>query len=1141
MTSTSRNNPGHAATPNAAEAANATRAGRRALAARIYTVPPGRPFLDVLARAMLKGAFGTFDEASDESGPAPLALTDITLLLPTRRATRALQDAFLANMKQRAVLLPTIRPISEADEEFSLLAGLAGLTTQSADGLDEKPPIPELERQLVLTQLVLRWAQAMRKAAADDRQALHTIATGSETPAQAAHLAGELARLMDMVETENADLAQIAGLVPDAFSQHWQKTLQFLEILTSFWPAHLNERGLSAPAAQRNATLLAEARRLREAPPSGPVIVAGVTGSIPATAELMRAVAALPNGAIVLPNLDLGLDEESWRSIRPAPEATTRVESAGAQHMRDNHSLTSHPEHPQFGLKVLLDRLGVTRDDVQVLPGAELNQHERERQEFFSAAMRPAATTALWHTYTQKADRDALTAALDSVNLVDAPSAQDEAEAVALILREALETPGQTAALVSPDRLLARRVATRLETWGIRVDDSAGRPFAKTVPGAFLDLVIETVHRDFAPIGLTALLKHPLTRLGLGAFEARRAARALELAAFRTDYFGAGLDGVEAALEQASQDVGTGERRQKAVRRLRDDDWAGARDLVARLKAAYQPLVSLYQRNEPVALRELAIAHIAVAEALAALPAPLENEEGEDHRVAPQAPGDITKPAPPDAASESSSKLRLFDNAGDDAEATSPLYAREAGAAASQLFTGLIDPGMPSFDLAPSDYADLYRSLIVGLNVRPRVPVHPRLSIWGPFEARLQQPDIVILGSLNDGTWPEAADPGAWLNRPMRKTLGLPAPEEKIGHAAHDFMSLLGAKKVYLTRAEKIDGVPTVPSRWLMRIVALLDGMEMRHAIRMDRTWLGWARARDHIAHKQTISAPEPRPPVALRPRRLSVSAIEQWMANPYAIFARHMLGLDPLPPLGKLPDASLKGSVIHDVLAEFARRHPSGLPDNTQSVLVAIARETLAPYLDNARIGAFWLPRFERFARWFAETEPQRRIETSRVLAEITGTMVLEAPAGPFTLTARADRIDMTPRGCIITDYKTGQAPNDKRVLAGHAPQLGLEAAIAIAGGFDELGPGPVAELCYIRSTGGTPPGESRTIKTGDVAALADELVQGLERLIARFDDATTPYSALRRPDFTYDYDDFAHLARVAEWAGQQDDPEPV
>jgi ATP-dependent helicase/nuclease subunit B len=319
--------------------------------------------------------------------------------------------------------------------------------------------------------------------------------------------------------------------------------------------------------------------------------------------------------------------------------------------------------------------------------------------------------------------------ALDGVSLIAAPSAQDEAEAIALILREAAETPGRTAALVSPDRLLARRVAVRLEAWGIRVDDSAGRPFAKTAPGTFLDLVISAIAKDFAPADTMALLKHPLTRLGLNAFDVRRTSRALEIAAFRDIYLGAGLEGVAAALTRAEQETASGDRRHAVVRRLRPDDWKGAHELVDRLKEAFAPLLSVFANPNEQPIQTTAAAHVATAEALARLPTKSDGEEA------------------------------------------SPLWQGEAGAAASMFFTGLLAPNLPAPRIKATDYADLYRSLIVGENVRPRIPVHQRLFIWGPFEARLQQTDVMILGSLNDGTWPRAADPGPWLNRPMRAAL----------------------------------------------------------------------------------------------------------------------------------------------------------------------------------------------------------------------------------------------------------------------------------------------------------------------------------------------------------------------------------
>ncbi|CAN1722700.1 ATP-dependent helicase/nuclease subunit B [Hyphomicrobium sp. 1Nfss2.1] len=1031
--------------------------------ARVFTVPTGLPFLASVTRAILSGDL----PAPGGTAPDPLALPDMTILLPTRRATRVMQEAFLTVAGGRAMTLPQIRPISAGEEDLTLLAGLASPGTLGTDALELPPAVSEIERRLTLTMLVQRWSETIRK---DDSASSHlgetAVAAGANTPAQAVHLSAELARLMDMVETENVALSGLAKLVPDEYSAHWQDTLKFLEIITAFWPAYLDEKKLLSPAERRNRAILAEAERLTKSPPSGPVIVAGVTGSVPATVELMRAVASLPQGALVLPGLDLYLDEESWRAIK------------------------DHPEHPQFGFHKLLADLGVSRSDVEMLPGETPAPDQAARAVLVSETMRPSGKTGLWQRYIRSTDPADVRHALGNVSLIEAPSAQDEAEVIALILREAAETPGRTAALVSPDRLLARRVAVRLEAWGIRVDDSAGRPFAKTPPGTFLDLVVAAVAEDFSPAATMALLKHPLTRLGLDAFAVRRAARALEIAVFRDVYLGRGIDGVADALERADESK---QRRHRAVQRLWDADWAGAHDLVTRLREAYEPLINAFAERGTQSMQSIAAAHIAAAEALCQLP---EAERAKD----------------------------------DD---SSPLWQGEAGAAASSFFAGLINEELPALAITAGDYPDLYRSLIVGENVRPRVAVHPRLSIWGPFEARLQQPDVIVLGSLNDGTWPEAADPGPWLNRPMRAELGLPSPEATIGHAAHDFTSLLGASRVYLTRAEKIDGVPTVPSRWLMRLQALLAGFGIADALEPDQPWLGWARARDHAPVRERISAPEPRPPLALRPRKLSVTRIETWLANPYAIFARDILKLDKLPELGTDPNAALRGNVVHEIMSRFAVTHPGDLPPNAHAELMSIARAVLIDYVENPRIAAFWLPRFARFAEWFADSEPARRNDVERIIAEVSGRLVIDADGGPFTLTARADRIDVTPRGIVITDYKTGTLPTDKQIADGMKPQLPLEAAIAMGeAGFPDTPRGPVIGMRYIRATGAEPPGEDRIVGNGSIDALATAALVNLTKLISHFDDEATPYKALRRARFSYEYDDYAHLARVAEWS---------
>jgi len=1034
---------------------------------RIYTVPPGCPFLPALAAAVLSG------DLPRPGGPPPdpLDLPDLTILLSTRRAARALQEAFRAASGKSAILLPKIRPISEAQEDLTLLSGLAASPDASPAAGDIPPAISEIERRLVLTKLVLRWSEMMREARSSEGGIAFYPAAGADTPAQAASLAKELGRLLDMVETEGASLDRLPEIVPEAYSEHWQKTLAFLEIVLDWWPRHLDERALCSPMDRRNRLIRAEAERLDAQPPRAPVIVAGITGSIPAIADLMQSVLRLDNGAIVLPGLDQVLDDASWECTR------------------------DHPEHPQYGFANLLARLGEPRSAVHVLRRPE-QAFLTTRARLVSESLRPSTTTHLWGRFIDSAEPDQMREAVAGVTLIEAPSAHEEAEAIALILRDALEEPNRTAALVSPDRTLARRVANRLESWGIRVDDSAGRPFRKTVPGAFLDLVIDAISRDFQPAALMALLKHPLTRLGMPAGEIRQVARALELIAFRTDYLGRGLEGIEAAVENAAHHVASRSRRQRSVLHLRDSDWNAARELLGRLRKAFQPLAEICARLGKQPLAAFVKAHVITAESLARLP----------------------------------------DGAG---AAAIPLWHGEAGEAAAQFLVGLIDPELTAPDLSALDYPDLYRSLVADENVRSSMPAHPRLSIWGPLEARLQSPDVIAIAGLNEGTWPEMADTGPWLNRPMRDELRLPQPEQRIGYAAHDFTQLLGAQTVYLTRAEKVDGAPTVASRWLLRIKALLDGLKLSDALAPDRPWLGWARARDAAPRSPPSRPPAPCPDVSLRPRRLSVSAIETWITNPYAVFANYILGLEPLPLLGSEPGPALRGSIVHEALGRFATQYPERLSKDPGSALIAIARDILVEYTGNPRVAAFWVPRLERFAHWFGETEPVRRKEVTRIVAEVAGAHVLSGPAGPFTLTARADRIDVCRDGIIITDYKTGGQSQveglARRAAAGLAPQLPLEAVIALEGGFAGLESARIAGLRYISANGGNPPGVEIPLKVNDLAALAEDARKGLERLIAAFDLPSTPYRAVRRPAYDYRYDAYKHLARVAEWLGAE------
>jgi double-strand break repair protein AddB len=1033
---------------------------------RLYTIPPSASFLSTLARAVLDGNL----PVTGGPRPDPLTLPRATIYLPTRRAARALRDAFLAASGGRALLLPRIHALGDPDEDAALILGTEGGAEHDFAGAAGAPSIGALPRRLALMRLILAWSRARRAAgvAEPDFAGIPLVAT----PAQASYLAAGLARLMDFVESEEIDLVRLQELVPDEYAAHWQLTLDFLAIVTEHWPAYLADNGLISPVAGRNLLMALETERLRRNPPAGPVIVAGSTGTVPATARLLAVIAALPNGAVVLPGLDQDLDAASWAS------------------------LATHPEHPQHALAELLRRLGVERDEVALVAGSAPAPAIRARLGIISEVLRPAGESDRWQAFlhgdgpgkgaqldlwSEPVEQElalALKPALAGLSLVEAPTAQDEAEAIALILRAAIEEPDRTAALVTPDRALARRVAAALRRFNLAIDDSAGTPMTRTVPGAFLELVLGAAESDLAPAALMALLKHPLTLLGRAPGAIRGAARALELAAFRGIYVGQGLSGAAAALKAPREERG---------RRVSPREIEAADALIADLNRAFAPLITAYRTTPPPSATELARAHIACAEALAR----------------------------------------------DAAGSASGLWQGDAGEALSLLFTELVIQG-GVLHLEARDYAPFFRSLLAGQVVRPRGLAHPRLFIWGPLEARLQQPDVVILGGLNEGAWPQPQEAGPWLSRPMREELGLPPPERRNGLAAHDFAQGLGAPNVYLTRALKVDGVPTVASRWLQRLLALVDAAGLRAALDPPLPFVDWAKMRDSVPEFDPAKRPAPCPPVEARPGKLSVSRIERMLANPYDVFARDILKLYKLDPLGAEPDARLRGDIVHRALHLFALRHPHDLPADIEGELVSIADALFAEIGGAPRVAAFWRPQLQRFARWFALTEPARRADGVTVHAEMDGALELNIGAG-FRLTARADRIDVGWDGSVVIyDYKTGSAPPIRQVETLFAPQLPLEAAIAASGGFAGLGPSTVRGLRYIEASGRREGGEERAVGA-DPMVLAQSALEALRALIARFDRADTPYEAKRRPGAafarSYRYDDYAQLARLKEW----------
>jgi len=1018
----------------------------------LYTIPAGAPFLQSLAAAMLRG-----DLPTRGAPPNPFELAGYTLYLPTRRACLAMRHAFLDASQCKAVLLPRIRPLGEIDDEALLLPTSA---TEDASPIATQPGVMDpLERRLVLTSLVLDWLRRM--AAMPPADAVNDPMFAAATPASACTLAGDLARLLDEAASEGVDLRRLAGFAEGRFASHWQLTLDFLDIIAKAWPRYLRDSGSIDPVARRNERLLAEAERLRREGSVGPVIIAGSTGSIPATAALMRAVLSLGNGAVVLPGLDPDMDEADWQGL-----GETR------------------PDHPQTGLKLLLDRLGLPRGQVRILSAEREAPVAGDRRLLLREAFR------LGLARTGSKDVPALApqraaSALEQVSLIEAATPAEEAAVIALIVRRAAEEPGRSVAVITPDRQLAERVCRHLETWGITLSHSGGTFLTKTQAGAYLELVLDAVHGG--GVALLALLKHPATRLGLPEGEAARAGERLDLALLREPGADFGLDGLRDALKRVARGGGM---RHDAIERLTPEDWQLMRTATDRLTECCRPLLRLKREERRLGVH--ADAHLATALALTA------GEDGEG--------------------------------------ASAPLWRGEDGAAALRFLGRLADEALPGPHIVGGDYPDLFRALIAGETVGQTYSIGG-LSIGGPLEARLHNADTLVLAGLNEGCWPEPADPGPWLNRAARAGLGLLQPERRIGQAAHDFCQAFCAGEVFLTRSLKADGSPTVPSRWLMRLKAVLECVSAADALTPAAPWLDWARLPHRVADVKPAPAPQPCPPLRLRPRKLSVTEAVKLMANPYAIYAEKILRLKPLPPLCSGPLAHERGSIIHEALSEFTRRHPHTLPQDVAAALLEAADAIMERRGAHTAMLAFWRPRLARFAAWFGETEPARRAGVAAIAAEIRGRITFEAPGGPFELTGRADRVDLLEDGALaIYDYKSGAVPGQGKVMDGRAPQLPLEAYIALEGGFGAalaMQTQPrIAKLAYIAAKGGEPAGVQTAIQ-GDLDALARETGRKFIALVCAFDRESRPYPALRRALFseTERYDNYAHLARFAEW----------
>jgi ATP-dependent helicase/nuclease subunit B len=1027
----------------------------------VFTIPAGIPFLSTFIDALLAG-----DIISGVSrASAPVDLARITIYVPTQRAARALAVEFARAIETPAALLPRILPLGALDEQENI-----ALFSGYAEEFDERfsPAIEEIDRRLTLAQLIMQWARVLGYAIVSVDPDGAPVLDMSETmlvspsPANAWALANELGALIDEFIIENVDPSSIDGLAGESFDQYWAITTQFLRIALRQWPLILEQRGMMDKAQRQKALLAAQIEHLKSAGERDPVIALGSTGSNPTTAQLLDAIFRLTRGAVVLPGLDRDLDDIAWRHIG----------EASGEHGEPSYT------HPQCILKRLLRIMKLDREDVRELgvPTPPL----AARRTLIAQAMRPADCTEQWRDYRAR-EGASFVSALEGVSLIEAPDERLEALTLALFMRRALETPRRTAALITPDRTLARRVSAELARFDIEIDDSGGEPLGVAPIGTLARQLAAIAPHGASAIDVAALLAHPLATFGISRELVVALASTVEIAVLRA-VVGSG-DGWAARTADARERAADAHA-SPAVKRLRDDDWRAIEDLLTRLDAALKPLTTL-PREAPLGARIETLRNC--IEAVTTTP--------------------------------------------DESDASALCTGMEE-------FLALLDQlenARAPIDFDAASFAIFLDALLFETKIRGPRRAHPRLKILGPLEARLIDADLILLAGLDEGVWPPQTDAGAFLNRSMRNALNLSPPERRIGQSAHDFAMAFGAREVVISRAMKRGGSPTVASRFVTRLGALA-GEAFAPCKARGEAMLDIAMALDHPRAIKACERPEPRPPVGLRPARLSVTRIETLRRDPYAIYAERILELVPLEPLGSERGAREMGTAIHEALAEFVRAHSLGpLPGDARETLLALAQKKLHLFLSDSDFVVFKWPRVAAGLDHALAFENARRALGVEIHVEEGGDWSFKLADGSmFRLTGVADRIEVNRDGtATVFDYKTGAPPSNRQVCIGFAPQLTLEAAMIAAGAFKMVGRRETRAAAYV-PIGGAGAGELLWVTPKDMSfvdLVADHKSQ-LLTLLSGFRNPMRSYPSRPYVAFASRYGDYDHLARVKEWS---------
>jgi ATP-dependent helicase/nuclease subunit B len=971
---------------------------------RVFSVPFGADLCDATVSHVLGIAGGDL-----------LSVSNIILLLPNNRAIKAMTAAFVRQAAP-GLLLPRMVAIGDLALDEALGPLLDPVTVEDA----VFPAITPLSRVVLLAELIGPLRPVGQAVSA----------------AEALRLARKLAEMIDELEIEQVGLERLAELdVEPDLAGHWQRSLGQIRDILPAYRLELAKRGVLDPAERRNILLGRFEQRMHDNPISVPVIAAGITTAAPAVARLLRRITRIPDGCVILPGVDLDMTADEWDALSPgSPDEVNPLPKRNAE------------VHPQFHLKLLLDRMGIARDEVAPLSSGKVRNNP-VISDIFCLPKQSAA----WRSFPEARKT------LPHVQLIEADDSAAEAKAIAVGVRAGLEQAGKRIAVITPDRELAVRVSAQLRRWAIAVDDSAGKPLLQTPEGSLIFALARALADKFTGTNVLEIAKHPLVRAGEERLAWLNQARSLDLI-LRGPAAGIGLSSISGALSNS---------------RLDDEqlhEWW----------AAFSTTLAALEMDEPTNLSLMLDAIKAVADNL--------------------------------------TNGRIWKSA--------------AGRELARWWEEIMQCNLSRLPTIDSlSIPAILTELLSGAVVRAPYGGHPRVAVYGLLEARMQQADIVVCGGLNETTWPQVAQPDPWLAPVIRRRLGLATLDRNIGLSAHDLAVALGAREVLLTRAKRDRSGPTVASRFLLRIKALLG-----EQLQID------SQTPQFAAHlnlpTETLKfaeRPKPMPSPEQRRVRLSITDFDRLKSDPYSFYAKRILRLEKRDAVDAEPSHAWRGTLVHEILQHWFQKDgcvPEGLVARADALSADSALDPL--------LRALWQPRVAEGLRWIAQETERMRNENQRfvLIAEEKGEIELLG----VPISGRADRIDaLGDDSLVIIDYKTGLPPKTKQVSAGFALQLGLVGLMAERGAMKNVS-GKALRFEYwslakdkgnfghIAVANSTRPNDNKKAAEEFVAFATAQAKDALTKWIL----GTEAFVAKLHPEYA-DFADYDQLMRRQEWDGRQ------